>query len=147
MYSMYLVGYQKAMAYHKLTKQQQQQQQQQSEDIDNTSNDNNTNDDQDSKTKMIRQYQTDTESEIVNLKIELISDIFLWCDNYFYTTHQQCSMEFRGVSVIDSLKDLLNVHEYLSQYGNSAGAGPGWHQGNSKPIETVFNHDITYEVS
>ena len=142
MYTMYLVGYQKAMAFHKLTKKTQHQQ---DEEVNINNNKIGDDNEDDSKTRLIQQqYKTDTESEVVNLKIELVSDILLWCDNYFYATHQSCSMEFRGVSVVDSLKDLLNVHKYLSQRS----AREWYHQGDTamKSIETEFNHDLIYEV-
>ena len=119
MYVMYLVGYQKALAFYKLTKQ---------------------GNGYDDKTKLVQLLETNTESEIVSLKVELVSDVFLWCDSYFYKTHQSCPVEFRGVNVIDPLKDLLNVHEYLLQHD------PDGYQGSIKPIETLFNHELTYEV-
>ena len=125
MYMMYLVGYQKAVALQKLTRQQ----------TSIYTNDGNS--------KLLRSFETAIESEKLSVKFELVSEVFLWCNKNFYKRHQLCQTDYRGINVIDSLKDLLNINGYLSQQDSNPSSQE---QEEVKSRNTLFTHKVTYAI-
>uniref|UniRef100_A0A7M5V6A9 Uncharacterized protein n=1 Tax=Clytia hemisphaerica TaxID=252671 RepID=A0A7M5V6A9_9CNID len=120
LYQTYLVNYQKALVLHTKASRS------------------NTQNDVEDKNKLIREFRMDLESEVLNLKIELIGSIRLWCDTYFYKNFQSCPVDYRGFNIVDSLKDILNDVDTLSKQDPSTTKA-------LKQPRTSFTQEITHE--